>query len=202
MPRRLLALAVAALVILGSAGCAKDVSPAVRVGDVKISNNDFLAEVAEWVGNPVAVDPSMLGNRSPGTYPLDLVRQLLQQRIDFALHNAEFDRLGLKLDDAMRTEALTALFGDPSASAQAFSAFSKEFTQQFTDDIARQVAVTDKLGGTDYSAWRAKAYATTSIEVNPRYGSWDEENNQIVPPDGPIQPAGTGAEGSGAAPAQ
>lgn len=195
MSRRLLALAVAALAIFASAGCAKDVSPAVRVGDVKISNDDFLAEVAEWVGNPVAVDPSMLGNRSPGTYPLDLVRQLLQQRIDFALHNAEFDHLGLKLDDSLRTKALTVLFGDPSASTQAFSAFSEEFAKQFTDDIARQVGVADELGDTDYAAWRTEAYATTSIEVNPRYGSWDSKNGQIVAPEGPIQPADSpGAE--------
>jgi len=191
VPRRLLALAVAVLAVLASAGCAKDVSPAARVGDVKISNDDFLAEVAEWVANPVAVDPSMLGDRSPGTYPLDLVRQLLQQRIDFALHNAEFDHLGLTLDDAMRTKALTVLFGDPSASVQAFSAFSKDFAQQFTDDIARQVAVADTLGDADYSAWRTKAYATTSIEVNPRYGTWDPKNGQIVAPAGPTQPSTT-----------
>lgn len=202
MPRRLLALAVAVLTVFAGAGCAKDVSPAARVGDVKISNDDFLAEVAQWVGNPVAVDPSMLGNRSPGTYPLDLVRQLLQQRIDFALHNAEFDHLGLKLDDAMRTKALTALFGDPSASTQAFSAFSKDFAQQFTDDIARQVAVTDKLGNAAYSAWRTKAYATTSIEVNPRYGSWDAKSGQIVPPKGPSEPAGSPTVTSSPAPAQ
>lgn len=195
MPRRLLALAVVVLAVFVSSGCAKDVSPALRVGDVKISNDDFLAEVAEWVGNPVAVDPSMLGNRSPGTYPLDLVRQLLQQRIDFALHNAEFDHLGLKLDDSLRTQALTVLFGDPSASIQAFSAFSEEFAKQFTDDIARQVAVADKLGDMDYTAWRTEAYATTSIEVNPRYGSWDSTAGQIVAPKGPIQPAGSpGAE--------
>lgn len=202
MPRRLLALAVAALAVFASAGCAKDVSPAARVGDVKISNDDFLAEVAEWVGNPVAVDPSMLGTRSPGTYPLDLVRQLLQQRIDFALHNAEFDRLGLKLDDALRTKALTALFGDPSASTEAFSAFSEDFAKQFTDDIARQVGVTDELGESDYTAWRAKAYATTPIEVNPRYGSWDAKNGQIVPPKGPAQPAGDPSGASSPAPAQ
>lgn len=202
MPRRLIALAVAALAVFAGAGCAKDVSPAARVGDVKISNEVFLAEVAQWVGNPVAVDPAMLGTRSPGTYPLDLVRQLLQQRIDFALHNAEFDHLGLKLDDSLRTKALTVLFGDPSASTQAFSAFSKTFAKQFTDDIARQVAVADKLGDTDYAAWRTKAYATTSIEVNPRYGSWDSKSGQIVAPKGPSQPAGRPAAASSPAPAQ
>lgn len=189
MPRRLLAFVVVAVALLGSAGCASAVSPAVRVGAVKVSNDDFLAEVGEWTGNSVAIDPATLTGQSPGTYPLDLVRQLLQQRIDFALHNAKFAELGLTLDDSMRQQALTVLFGDPSLAGQAFSAFSKSFATQFTDDVSRQVAVSDALGETDYAAWRTKAYATTDIEVNPRYGAWDAASGQITPPAGPKQPA-------------
>ena len=189
MPRRLFALAVVVLALAGSAGCASDVSPAVRVGAVKISNDDFLAEVGEWVGNPVAVDPANLTGQSPGTYPLELVRQLLQQRIDFALHNAKFAELGLELDDSMREQALTILFGDPSFASEAFSAFSEGFASQFTDDVARQVAVSDALGEEEYSTWRTEAYASTTIEVNPRYGTWDAVSGQITPPSGPAQPA-------------
>lgn len=189
MPRRLLALAVAAFALFGATGCADDVSPAVRIGDVKIGNDAFLAEVAEWAGNPVAVDASMLGNPSPGTYPLELVGQLLQQRIDFELHRQEFETLGLQLDDAMRTQALTVLFGDPAASEQAFSAFSKEFAQSFTDDVARQIAVETELGEDGYTKWRTKAFADTEIEVSPRYGTWDGESGQVVAPEGPVQPA-------------
>ena len=189
MPRRLLALAVAAVALLAGAGCADDVSPAVRVGEVKIGNDAFLAEVAEWVGNPVAVDPAMLGDPSPGTYPLDLVGQLLQQRIDFALHNQEFAALKLKLDDTMREQALTILFGDPSLAEEAFSTFSKEFARSFTDDVARQVAVSETLGEDGYGEWRTKAYAEAEIVVNPRYGSWDVASGRVVAPDGPKQPA-------------
>lgn len=189
MPRRLVALAVAALVLVGSAACASDVSPALRVGAVKISNDTFLAEVGEWAGNPVAVDPANLTGQSPGTYPVELVRQLLQQRIDFALHNAKFEDLGLELDDSMRQQALTILFGDPSLATEAFSAFSDGFASQFTDDVARQVAVSEALGDEEYSTWRTEAYESTTIEVNPRYGTWDADTGQITPPSGPSQPA-------------
>jgi hypothetical protein len=190
VPRRLLALAVAGLALLMSAGCADDVSPAVRVADVKIGNDAFLDEVAEWVRNPAAVDPSMLGDDpSPGTYPLDLVRQLLQQRIDFELHNRQFAALDLELDDDMRDQALTVLFGDPSASEEAFRAFSDDFAQSFTDDVARQIAVEQEMGEDDYTAWRTEAFADTDIEVNPRYGAWDGESGQITPPAGPSDPA-------------
>ncbi|MGH9085957.1 MAG: hypothetical protein ACRDYW_10925 [Acidimicrobiales bacterium] len=191
MPRRLLALVVTALVGLVGAGCADDVSPALRIGDTKIGNEAFLDEVAEWAGNPVAIDPSVLAGSSPGTYPLELVRQLLQQRIDFELHNQEFEALGLELDDDLRDGALAALFGDPSASVDAFSAFSDEFAQQFTDDIARQIAVEQELGPNEYNAWRAEAYAEADIEVSPRYGTWDGESGQITPPQGPIGSATT-----------
>jgi len=191
VPRRFLALVVTALVGLVGAGCADDVSPALRIGDTKIGNEAFLDEVAEWAGNPVAIDPSVLADSSPGTYPLELVRQLLQQRIDFELHNQEFEALGLELDDDLRDGALAALFGDPSASVEAFSAFSDEFAQQFTDDIARQIAVEQELGPNEYNAWRAEAYAEADIEVSPRYGTWDGESGQVTPPQGPIGSATT-----------
>lgn len=186
MLRRLLAPALFALAVLLASGCADSVSPAVRVGVDKIGNDEFLAEVAEWVGNPAAVDPSMLGEPTPGTFPLELARQLLQQRIDFTLHNQEFAKLGLKLDEAMREQALTVLFGDPSAAADAFSEFSAEFASAFTDDVARQIAVSEALGEDDYNTWRTAAYAETDIEVSPRYGSWDPESGQIVAPIGPV----------------
>lgn len=187
MPRRLrlLALVFAAFISAAVAGCADDVSPAVRIGDLKISNDTFLDEMAEWVGNEAAVDQSVLQDSSPGTYPLELTRQLLQQRIDFELHNLEFERLGLQLDDAMRDRALTIVFGDPSAAEEPLSGFSDEFAQQYTDDVARQIVVSDELGEEGYGAWREQAYAETDIEVSPRYGTWDSDAGQIVPPPGP-----------------
>jgi hypothetical protein len=190
VPRRLLALAIAALAVLGSSGCADDVSPAARIGDTKIGNGELLDEVAEWVGNPAAVDPAMVADTTPGTYPLDLVRQLLQQRIDFELHREEFEALGLTVDDDLREQALTVLFGDPATAESAFEAFSDEFAAAFVDDVARQVGVQNELGDEGYTEWRTAAYAETDIEVSPRYGTWDAENGQIVAPAGPTEPAG------------
>lgn len=185
MPRRPLALVFAALTLAAVAGCADDVSPAARIGDLKISNEVFLDEMAEWAGNEAAVDRQVLQDSSPGTYPSDLTRQLLQQRIDFELHNLEFERLGLVLDRAMRDRALTIVFGDPAAAEEPLSEFSDEFAQRYTDDVARQIAVTDELGDEGYGQWREQAYAETDIEVSPRYGTWDRQAGQIVPPTGP-----------------
>jgi hypothetical protein len=173
---------IAGLALVSAAGCADDVSPALRVGDTKISNAELLSEIDQWVHNPLAVDASQLEGRAPGAYPGDLVRQLLRQRIDFAIHNAEFERRHLKLDDKLREDALTAQFGDPAGAEQAYAAFTKEFADEFTDDVARQIALQDELGDDGYVAWLTDAYAKTEIEVNPRYGTWEPTSRQVTPP--------------------
>lgn len=189
MSRRLLALAVSALALLASAGCADDVSPAARIGDVKISNDELLDEVAEWVGNPAAIDPATVASTTPGSYPLELVRQLLQQRLDFELHRQEFEELGLEVDDDLRQQALTVLFGDPAAADDAFAAFSEAFAASFVDDVARKIGVQTELGEEGYTEWLVDANGEADIEVNPRYGTWDAATGQIIAPSGPVQPA-------------
>ena len=190
MLRRLLALPVAGFALLTATGCADDVSPALRVGDVTISNDEFMDEVDEWMGNPVAVDPSTLTTAAPGAHPGELVRQLLTQRIDIVLHNQEFDALGLELTDDLREQALEAVFQQAvqsgvsaeDAAEEAFAAFSDDFAEEYTDDIARQLAVQDELGQQGYSEWAAEAYDDVDIEVNSRYGRWDSTSRTIEPP--------------------
>jgi hypothetical protein len=189
VPRRLALLATALLTVAFSAGCSSDVSPAARIGDVKISNDDFLAEVGEWAGNPAAVSPDELAGQPPGTYPQALVAQVLQQRIDLELHNQEFAHLHLKLTDDLRQQALTNLFGDPQAAQQALGGFSEDFAASYIDDVVRQTEVQAELGDADYATWHDEAVRTTKIEVNSRYGSWDVDSGSIVAPSGPKQPA-------------
>ena len=190
MPRRLLTLlAVAVLVLTASAGCAEDVSPAVRVGDVKISDSDLMDEVAEWTGNEQAIPQSELAGLTAGTYPMRLVDAILQQRIDFELHEVKFEELGLRLDNDLRQQALLSLFqGDLTTAQQALSGFSEDYAAQYIDDYTRQLAVENALGSADYLAWRNEAYLATDIEVSPRYGRWDPDQQSVIGPDGPSQP--------------
>ena len=182
MLRRLLPLLLAGLVALSAAGCADQVSPAIRVGDATVSNDELLDEIDEWVGNPVAVDPAQVSGLTPGGYPGELVRQLIRQRIDFMLHEEEFERLGLEVTEERRNAALVALFGDPAAAADAFAAFSDDFAASFTDDVARQIAVQEELGDEGYSAWYVEAYESAEIEVGARYGTWDPSTRNITAP--------------------
>jgi hypothetical protein len=186
VPRRLLALTIAALVLMVSAGCAKDVSPAARIGDTKISDKDLQDEVSQWAHNSAAFDASQLAGLNPGTYPMQLVTVILQQRIDLDLHNQEFATLKLKLTDQDRSAALASLFrGDSSLAQQALRGFSKAYSTTYVDDISRQYAVETKLGQQGYLAWRNKAYRAADIHVSPRYGSWDASSQAVVAPKGP-----------------
>lgn len=190
MRRRRLALLLAApaLVALAS-GCADDVSPAARVGDLEITDEALMDEVEEWAGNPAAFDQSELQGLNPGTYPMRLVDVILQQRIDLELHRAAFDELDLELTDGIRTGALAQLFqGDVDLARQALEGFSDPYADRYIDDIARQLAVEQELGTEGYARWRADAYRDTGIEVSPRYGAWDAEAQSVVAPDGPTRP--------------
>jgi hypothetical protein len=185
--RRLLAL-LAVPVLALSAGCADEVSPAARVGELEVTDDELMDEVEQWAANPAAFDQSQLAGLNPGTYPMRLVDVILQQRIDLELHKTRFDELDLDLDDSLRTTALAQLFqGDLALAQQALEGFTEDYADRYVDDISRQVAVEQALGQ-DYIAWRTEAYREADIEVSPRYGRWDAEAQSVVEPDGPTRP--------------
>lgn len=184
----LLALPLAAAVL--GAGCAEDVSPAIRVGDVAITDEELMDEVEEWAGNAAAFDPTQLQQLNPGTYPMRLVNVILQQRIDLELHRARFEELDLELTDQLRRSALVQLLGgDEAVADQAIEGFSDDYAEQYLDDIGRQLAVELELGQQGYAQWRLDAYRSTDIDVSPRYGEWDAEAQSVVAPRAPSGPA-------------
>jgi hypothetical protein len=190
VPRRLALLAIAALALTITAGCAEDVSPAARIGEIKISDDDLLAEVGEWAGNPQVINPAQLAASPPGTYPQELVGAILGQRITLELHRVEFEELDLELSDELRAQALQVLFGgDQSIADQALGGFSDDFADEYIDDVTRQIAVEAELGEEGYVDWLTATMGEAEIEVSPRYGTWDAEAGTVVPPEGPAQPA-------------
>jgi hypothetical protein len=181
---------VAALSLVG-AGCADTVSPAVRVNDEAIGNEALLDEVGEWAGNPallqaVQFPAELVEGAGPGSYSTELVGFVLGSRIGFELHRAEFEERGLELSDEQRTAVRQQLFGDPAVTEQVFADFSDEYGRQLVDDVARQIALEEELGQEEYPTWASEAFESAEIDVNPRFGSWDPEQQQVLPPDGPL----------------
>lgn len=192
MSRRLLPLLVAPLLVLVAAsGCAKDVSPAVRVGDVRISDRELIEEVREWVGNPEAIDEAVVAGWVPGTFPMALVGQIISQRVDFELTHAEFVGRGLRLTDEQRQTGVRSYFrGDVDAAQSALGGFSAGYANEFVDRISEQNVLQEELG-VDLATWRAQAFQAADVEVSPRYGTWDGTRGQVLPPEGPDQPGGS-----------
>lgn len=188
MSKRLLLLAaVAGLAVVG-AGCADDVSPGLTVGSTTISNDDLLAEVGEWAGNPTAVDPADLAGSAPGTFPQALVGQVIQRRIVTELQCAELDELGVEVTDDDRQAAIAQVLPSPDMVTDVLAGFSDDFAATFARDAGCAVAIQDALGD-GFDAWIDEALRTADITVNPRYGSWDAASGTVVPPAGPLDPA-------------
>lgn len=189
MPRRLRSLSL--VVLLGglAAGCADDIAPAVRVGDTaEISDDELLAEVAEWSGSPTLI--TQLGVTSTegagaGSYDTDFVDFVLTTRVSFELHNAQFRELGLELSDEDLARQRDALLGDPAASAAVLGELSPAYAERLVADAARQAAVRDAMGD-GYSAWQVEVFTGADIEVDARYGRWDPQSGSVVPPSGPL----------------
>ena len=189
MRRRLLPLVLAVLALVVPAGCADTVSPAVRVNDEAIGNEELLDEVEQWAGNPLLLQslqfPADLAEGdAPGSYSTELVGFVLGSRVGFELHRAEFERRDLELDQQVVEQVRSQLFGPPEVTDQVFANFSGGYGDRLVRDIARQVAVEDELA-VEYQTWITDAYESADVEVNPRYGSWDAETGQVVPPAGP-----------------
>jgi hypothetical protein len=181
VPRRLLALVVTALVALAGAGCADDVSPALRIGDTKVGNEAFLDEVAEWAKNTPLQEQFRLPNPAGagvGTFSNSFAGAVMTNRIFFELHNQQFSELDLELSDDARTEFR-------ESSELLLREFSEEYAAVLVDDVVRQFNVQEAMGA-DYDAWISEALAEGDIEVSPRYGTWDGESGQVTPPQGPI----------------
>jgi hypothetical protein len=195
VPRRLLALAAVALAgLAATSGCASDVAPAVQIDGQRISNDDLLAEVAEWRGSPTLMGALQLPTvdvDGPDNYPTQFVDFVLSNRISFEIHNAEFAALDLELSDSDLEEVRSQLLDDPATTEAVLKELSSSYADQLIADVARQTAVRDAHGD-GYNDWVAEAFGAAEIDVNPRFGRWDAASGQVVGPDGPLDPSTTG----------
>lgn len=176
------------LIVLAS-GCASDVAPAARVGDETITTEELFDEVGEWAGNAQtqrSVD--LAATESPSGYAMGPVISILHERIIFTITGPAFDEMGLELTDTLRQQALTVILGDPSQADAAFGAFTDAYAQRYVDDLAKGIAVQEQLG--DEGFVDLVREGASDLELNPRFGTWDEANITIVPPEGPQAPSG------------
>jgi hypothetical protein len=172
----LAAVAVAGL----SLGCAEQ-SAAVRVGDRTVSESDFIDELDAFGSNEALLapgqSPDALRGELAGSYDQQYVSEIIQQRIMFLLVEEVFEREGLELEDADRSEAEQTL-------APQLEAFPESYRTEFVDDVARYNALSRELGPEEFDAALVEEADSTDISVSSRFGSWDEDQFTVVPPAG------------------
>jgi hypothetical protein len=182
VPCRRAAVAAAAVLALG-AGCADDVAPAASVPpEVVISNDDLLAEVEAWAESPVLLEQvgvTSTEGAGPGSFDSRFVGVVLTNRIRFDLHREELEASGgapSEADESTVREQLAAVLEE----------LDPDLGDRLVTDLAAVGAVSSALGD-DYEEWFTEA--TADVDVNPRYGSWDQAAGAVLPPEGPRQPA-------------
>jgi hypothetical protein len=186
--KRFLPLALAGAVLLGS-GCGDTVSPALRVGDTTVSYDALYDEFDEWAGNPALQQQFGTRGQSPGSYSTDVTSRVINFRIQSELVRAEAERRGIGTGDADRNQAREALYGDPQNAEQIEGGFSSEYAEQLLDGATREIALAEELGQDGFIEWITEAVAEERIEVSSRFGRWDPELQQVVPPTGPTTTA-------------
>jgi hypothetical protein len=174
--RRRLTLLVAAIAAAGlvGAGCSEQ-SAALRVGDTTVSQSDFEDELdgfAELEG------AEGVRGDARDSYTQEFVGAVLGQRIELILAEQLFDERGLELteDDIAATAA--------QAGGQ-LDGMPRDLRDSLIEDVARQSRLANELGQEEYSRALTDAADSTDIDVNSHYGSWDNEEYTVVPPEGP-----------------
>jgi hypothetical protein len=185
LPPTIAVLALA--VLLAGAGCADAVSPAARIGDQTVSNDDLLTEVDAWAGSPSLLQGLQLQvepRSGQSGFSTQFVNVVLSNRIAFELHNEEFEARGLELSDDDLEAARSVL------SPAILEELGDEYADQLVADIARQFGVQAELGD-EYSTWAQQAFTRRDIEVSSRYGGWDRSTGTVLAPTPPAGPGGS-----------
>jgi hypothetical protein len=201
LARRLTPVLAATLVVgLAASGCASQ-AVGVRVGDRTYSQADMVDELdayghndALWrsSGQGVSAIQGELGD----SYSQDFVSDLVQQRITFMLAEQLFDEHHLRLTDGDRSTAEGQLAGQ--IGQDAVDQFPADYHDQLVDDLGRLNRVAQELGEDELNSAMIDKAHSNEIEVSPKFGRWDEDQLQVVPPDGSTPAPGSGSASASA----
>ncbi|HEY8523567.1 MAG TPA: hypothetical protein VIL48_01300 [Acidimicrobiales bacterium] len=179
-------LALAAVAGLAASGCASQ-AVGVRVGDTTLSQADVMDELDAWANNEALFPPGqpmVIEGDAVGSYSQEFVGDVLLQRIRSLVAEQILEERGLEVTDADRADAERALL-DSGFQGGALDGFTDDYRARLIDDQAYLNVLAEELGPQGANEALAEAAATTEIEVNPRFGDWDEDELAVAPPAGP-----------------
>ncbi|WP_019629286.1 hypothetical protein [Actinomadura atramentaria] len=200
MPRTpVKAAAVAALAIGALAGCG---SSPVKAGSAAIVGNDRITtasldrDVRDWRAQFLDNQPANAAMAQSGASS-DSVRKALNVRVLLRLADRTADRAGIDVTGG-QLAMIRAQFAQRPGGVDAVT-LSNGLPTRYTGDIVRYFAITNALatrllpGGTTGNPQQAQAAlraaqkqiadtaASTRVEINPRYGTFDRATASIGP---------------------
>ncbi len=189
MKVRILAIAASALLI-ASCGVTDRAGAAAIVGGQKISSADVAAQVKEVRFDIEHTNPELLQTIPTEALMSQMIidRLVLEEILTYAVKD-----LNIKISDAevaaYRTDVFTQ-YGEDEVKAQLATqnGLANKYVDDFMYDILVQTEIMNRLAPGQAQEVQAPALfqylseivAKNSVEVSPRYGSWDPQTMRTV----------------------
>ena len=160
---------------------------AASIGSFRYSTADLEDEVEDWASNPeflaqvLQIEDVGSANRRPA----QLVAFVLSHRVITEQAKQLAEATGFELADGQVDQLLTEIdgsFPDPTTGEPLFGRYRDQFRRRVATDFVFQ----QNLANIDPSSVQVP-----DVAVNPRYGSFEDQDRglgRVVPPSGPAPP--------------
>jgi len=194
--RRIVSAVLSLLVVAGLAGCNWR-PPAASVNGADITVADLQADLDLMRANPELAAAFQLAVPPEGEpVPSEVTANLLTLRIAEAILGQSYRSSDKKLtadEDQQQRSAvlqdLTAALGSEALVAKIPETFLSRLTDRFVHSNALLSDVPDE----DFASTVASLFGGFEVTVDPRYGTWDPANFEVVP-DAPPTVGGSSSE--------
>jgi len=170
--RRLLFLVAVFLLLITA--CGASLSPAVEVNSDEVSRSDLLEQAS------VLAEP--LGFGTGNTASSEFVGQLITVRINELLLIQAAADLGVEITEDHEEEAASAIANSNEGQFSGDPDGLTVLVEVLMPSVSAQLALQEVM---DPNQALADGYASADIWVDPRFGTWDPERGQVIPPVGP-----------------
>lgn len=181
--------------VLAAAGCSQWRPPAATVNQTGISGAAVEADARRLADNPALsvalyqqdVSEIVTDNRAPAELTTQLLTQRIRQEVlrsavaERQLTIAEEARAAARqqLDDAVTRINAGAATGQGALGT--LDTAPADFVDRWVDFIAQSQALFADVAPRDQAALVAEIFAGVDVDVDPRFGTWDEATFAVVP---------------------
>lgn len=191
--RRVAAAALSMLLVVGASGC-RWRPPAASVNGEEITAADLRSDIDMLRDNPELASLVFTAAPPEGEpVPADLTAQVLTMRIIEPMLADSYERSPKKLsaeDEAnqrkdLETQLLDALGGDPAVLDKVPDAY----VDRLVGRLVHSTALFSDIPAEERQAAAQSLFGAYDIDIDPKYGTWDTTNFEVVTNPVPGAPA-------------